>query len=223
VAKKELNELPVQAPTPTRKRRAESPTAAERDDRLLQYALEAFLDGGLSATIDDISARAKISKRTIYQQYKDKRDLFVAATRKAISERTVTALALDTHLPLDELLHRLAVRTIRLGLTAEFRTLARLAFRASEDFPELLEPLTAGPRLDLVDPLARHLETLSTKGEIRAIDHFSVAELFVAHIFNYLNSFTIRRLPDPSDVEVEQWLTTVVDLYIQGLHWRRKS
>lgn len=61
--------------------------SAQRNEELLDYALEQFLDHGFEATtIEAISSALGMSRRTIYTRYGDKDTLFRAALQRAIDE-----------------------------------------------------------------------------------------------------------------------------------------
>ena len=58
------------------------PSAAKRQ-AILDAAIEAFLDSGYAAGVDDIAARAGVGKQTVYRHFGDKQALFMAAVTAA--------------------------------------------------------------------------------------------------------------------------------------------
>jgi len=195
----------------------------DREERLLEHALEAFLERGLAATIDEIAISATMSKRTIYARYRDKRELFVAATRHLFNQRTRQTSALDTGLPLPALLSRFIRLTFESGFAPEFRKLHSLARRAGDEFPELLEPLTTEPEAILVRPLAAHLDALSAQGVIRPVDTLIVAQTIVDSIFAQIYDHLTRGRSSPDEAFVTRWVTALSDIYFQGLTSSRKT
>lgn len=66
---------------------------AERPEEILDAALEVFADQGLAgARVEDIAARAGVSKGTLYNYYAGKDELFQEAVRSCV-ERVVAGLA----------------------------------------------------------------------------------------------------------------------------------
>lgn len=76
-------------------RRPGRPTKAlieQRNEELLDRALDLFLDNGFEATtIDTICAEMNMSRRTIYSRFGDKDTLFRAALQRAIDQWVVPA------------------------------------------------------------------------------------------------------------------------------------
>lgn len=59
----------------------------EQTDRILKGAEDLFLHSGIkSVTMDDIARHLGMSKKTIYQFYKDKNDLVIKLVRKKLEE-----------------------------------------------------------------------------------------------------------------------------------------
>ena len=54
-------------------------------DVFIQRALDLFMKNGVRTTMDEISRKLKISKRTIYEQFDDKTDLLRACVELLIS------------------------------------------------------------------------------------------------------------------------------------------
>lgn len=74
-------------PAPRRRGRPRREEAEQIDRDLLAHALEHFLDKGFEGTtVDAIAASLGMSKRTVYNRYGDKEELFKAALRGAIEE-----------------------------------------------------------------------------------------------------------------------------------------
>lgn len=58
-----------------------------RNLELLDHALDLFSENGYErTTVDDIAASLGMAKRTIYNQYGDKKSLFIAALQRAIDD-----------------------------------------------------------------------------------------------------------------------------------------
>ena len=80
---------PLAAP-PAAKRRARGPRWERRKDsrpsELLEAALEIFVEKGFAAArLDDVAAKAGVSKGTLYLYYANKEELFKAVVRRSIA------------------------------------------------------------------------------------------------------------------------------------------
>ena len=82
--------------TPTRK----AEQSRETQDRLLKAAKELFTTKGYAGTaMEDLVAKAGMTRGALYHQYRDKRDLFRAvfeAIEADLGQRLVTAVAAET-------------------------------------------------------------------------------------------------------------------------------
>lgn len=73
---------PVDAPRPRSGGRPPDPT---KDEAILDGARESFFRGGFaSATMEDVAARAGVSKVTVYKRFPDKESLFEATVRREV-------------------------------------------------------------------------------------------------------------------------------------------
>ena len=89
---------------PLRRRRK-----AERPTEILQAALEAFTQNGFSGTrLEDVAARAGITKGTIYVYFPSKEELFIATLKEKTRPvfEHLQSLAKDTEEPAIEILRR---------------------------------------------------------------------------------------------------------------------
>jgi Transcriptional regulator len=114
------------------------PTAVERVERraqILEAALPVFLEHGFGqATVDELAAAARVSKRTIYSYFGDKAGVFAAMVQ--ILATTVSSTLTD-----DDTLLSLATRIVFRLNSAELVGLHRLVIAESKRFPELASTL----------------------------------------------------------------------------------
>ena len=79
----------------------------QRRDALLDAGLKALADGSLaSVTVDDVSARAGLSKRYFYEHFRTRNDLFAALVERLIEQLTA-AVASTSQAPNAGMLGRL--------------------------------------------------------------------------------------------------------------------
>jgi AcrR family transcriptional regulator len=69
-------------------RRPGRPRSSEADRAILEAALAEYASGGLDGlTVDNVAARAGVSKATVYRRYPCKNDLVIAAAQQCVDDR----------------------------------------------------------------------------------------------------------------------------------------
>lgn len=149
-----VQDRPVQARVPAVRKRGR-PTAAERRAReaqILSTALAVFLRSGFgNATVDELAAAAKVTKRTIYAYFGDKDALFVAMVRDL-----AVGVSLDAATD-HGTLEALAARIISRVHSDELVGLHRLVIAESGRFPELARVLYSHGDARHIARLAEHI------------------------------------------------------------------
>lgn len=139
----------------TSARKRGRPTAAERRAReteILSASLEVFLRSGFGdATIDEIAAAAKVTKRTIYAYFGDKDALFAAMVKDLAV--TVSLDAATDHGTLSALAGRIVFRVH----SDELVGLHRLVIAEAGRFPELAHVLHSHGDARHIARLAEHI------------------------------------------------------------------
>src|SRR3954463_3608837 len=168
---------------------------------IVRAALETFVrEGYARASVDAIAAAAGVSKRTIYDYYGDKRQLFVATLRETMAGHAqnfqdLLGRTLGDVTDLDDALTRLGVEfAIGIARSDERAAVMRLMIAESAHFPDLLEP----PPGDTVQSvLAGWLSALADRGLLEITDPMEAAEFFgllVTGRVNYRSWYGARTL-----------------------------
>lgn len=118
------------------------PRIARSRDAILAAASEHFLrDGYVGANVDAMAERARVSKRTVYNIFRSKEQLFrelmsdaLATAEKFAAE---TAATLDGATELEPALQDVAVRLARTVLDPRIFRLRRLLISEAERFPDV--------------------------------------------------------------------------------------
>lgn len=130
------------------------PTATERVQRraqILDAALPVFLERGFGqATVDELAAAARVSKRTIYSYFGDKAGVFAAMVQ--ILATTVSSMRPD-----DDTLLSLATRIVYRLNSSELVGLHRLVIAESMRFPELASTLHVNGDQRHISRLREHI------------------------------------------------------------------
>ena len=187
-------------------------TIAARE-RLIVAATELFLADGYAATsMDAVAAAAGASKRTLYQSFPSKHDLFHHAIRCFTQTRVrEVELSVGDAGALEPALLAAGETILRLALTPEVVSLHRLLMGEARFFPELppiFEAACWTPATEMVAGILRRLEV--------AGDPAFLAEQFISMI----SAEPLRRLcfgvsPD-SEAERVAGVAATVTLFLGG-------
>lgn len=194
--------------------------SAEKRAAILAAARELFVrDGADRVSMDAVSARARVSKRTVYDYFGDKQRLLAGVVEGAAASLMASLRsALDTHLAeergittLEELERALTGFAVEVGTTiigsADYATVHSLVERHRAG-PALLEDhsLLDAPEEALAERLARFTRAglLDAPDARLAADHFTALTVLLAY----------NDQPDPALADQERVRRSMVD----GVH-----
>jgi TetR/AcrR family transcriptional regulator, mexJK operon transcriptional repressor len=161
----------------------------DRDPRVVRSraavvaaATELFLERGyLDTSVDDVAARAAVSKRTLYNAFADKERLFteVVLGVTAIAEQFADGLvALPETGDVRAALRELARRHLESVTRPEVVRLRRLVSAESGRFPALAREYHRRAPGRVLGALAEHFADLGERGRLRVPDPDRAAEHF---------------------------------------------
>jgi AcrR family transcriptional regulator len=191
-----------------------------RPQELLAAALDLFVEKGFAATrLDDVAARAGVSKGTLYLYFTNKEELFKAVVRENVvpvlgeAEGIIDAFEGST----PDLFKEIVLGWWeRIGAT-KLSGIAKLMMAESSNFPEVAqfyhdEVIRRGEAM-----IARMLERGVRRGEFRAVDMEQATRLIcspVIMLMMWKHSFSGCR---KDDISPEAYLNTFVDLFLHGM------
>ena len=144
----------------------------EKGDAIVSAARKTFLAQGFDATsMDQIALVAGVSKRTVYNRFRSKEDLFGAAIEETCKKLLPVNLdEIETGLPAAELIRQLGRRLVEGILQPEAISLRRIAAFEAERTPEIGRSYIAhGPQF-MVDQAAPILDRLAAAGALSVPD-----------------------------------------------------
>jgi AcrR family transcriptional regulator len=209
-----VEEIPEQSATPRQRRKEARPA------ELLAAALEVFAEKGFAATrLEEIAARAGVSKGTVYLYFESKEALFKAAIEAAMTPAVEAAEALvsDATTPAAELLRAFVFGWWeRIGKTP-LGAVPKLLVAESGNFPEVARWFHDALISRAQRALARLIRSGIERGEFRAVDPMIAARIVFSPMFSILvwrRAFAdaMPDLPEP-----ERFLAEAVDLLTHGL------
>ena len=202
-------------PSPPRWRRRKE----ARPDEILAAALASFAERGFAATrLDDVAARAGISKGTLYLYFNGKEELFEAVVRATLvpNLERLEALSATFDGPSAQLLERLLL-TIAGVVDSQVGAIPKLVIAEAGNFPELA-------RFYLDEVVRRGLRLIGTivrrgigRGEFRPID---VDHAVFCVIAPMLLAALWKRSLEPHDeapLDAQALAQAQLDLVLRGL------
>lgn len=196
-----------------------TPQSRKKRLAIIAAATDAFLEAGYgAATMDDIAARAQVSKQTIYHHFGSKEVLFAAIVEER-SERFLAPIAqgeLDSG-DLSESLRRLGKDFLARVLSPSSLALHRLVVAESTRFPELGRlSYESGPRR-IVARLARFLEGQAKRNGLSIPEPEVSAEQFFGTLLGFLQLRAILcNDPESSAGRIESYVDGSVAVFLQG-------
>lgn len=193
--------------------------SAAKRSAILAAARELFVTEGVDrVSMDAVSARAGVSKRTVYDYFGDK-DRLIAEVVTAAAESLLASVraAIDQHLSddapietVEQLEAALAAFSLEIGITvvasADYATVFSLAGQQRE-YQEALAGIAADAPEEAVAARLAHfarLGLLDAEDPRLAADHFSALTILLAY----------NDQPNPAAADVEKVRRTMVD----GVH-----
>jgi AcrR family transcriptional regulator len=196
--------------------------ALQRQEELLDNALEIFLDKGYElATIDAIAASVRMTKRTVYARYPDKAALFRAAVQRAVDRWVIPVDELRAAETDDLETTLTAIARIRLdnATSPAGLRLQRILNAESYRFPDvhrLMYEQGTLPAIDfLADLLGRHAEA----GAIDVHDSRLLGESFLSLVVGGLAMGAVWGAVF-DEAEIEHRISFCVRLFLNGLRPR---
>jgi TetR/AcrR family transcriptional regulator, mexJK operon transcriptional repressor len=195
--------------------------AGPKGEAIAAAALRLFLRDGYERTsVDAIAAEAGVSKRTIYNRYGDKENLFLSVLRDTYNSMMVTFRGIaDKHLrdvtDVQQDLTAFALEVARVMTTAPDRiALVRLIMSEAPFFPALImaeqEPAT------MRGSVSAYLAGLAADGRLAITDPAEAAAHLVALTINQINTRTMFGVVPVSDGEVERIITGGVAAFVRA-------
>lgn len=188
-------------------------------DRLLDTASSLFLEYGYgNLSLETIARDARVSMRTIYNQFGGKSGLFGAVIRR-FSDQFVAGLSekhVLEHSP-EEALVFFAKQYVHRITRPDVVRMRAILIGESPRFPDLATQFyEQGPQRTL-DHLAQFFTLQQQVGCFSAMDPHFLADQFLSA----LRSERFQKLqlglePTPDEAEIDVWVRQVVDLFLHG-------
>jgi TetR/AcrR family transcriptional regulator, mexJK operon transcriptional repressor len=195
--------------------------AGPKGEAIAAAALRLFLRDGYERTsVDAIAAEAGVSKRTVYNRYGDKENLFLSVLRDTYDSMMATFRGIaEKHLgELADVQQDLTAFALEVALTLTTApdriALVRLIMSEAPFFPALIraERGTATMSGSVTACLAR----LAGEGRLAIGDPAEAADHLLALTINRINARTMFGVVPVSDAEVERIVTGGVAAFVRA-------
>ncbi|MDD4914558.1 MAG: TetR/AcrR family transcriptional regulator [Methylococcales bacterium] len=186
-------------------------------DRLLDAASQLFLENGYgNLSMETIARSARVSLRTIYNQFGDKAGLFGALIRRC-SDQFIETL-LDQDAPMEQALTTFAKLFLYRVTRPDVIRIRAILLGESPRFPDLaIQFYEQGPKRTL-DHLADFFSRQQQTGYIRSVDPHFLAEQFISSLrgerFQRLQ-LGLEETPDQAEIEI--WAQETTQLFLYGV------
>lgn len=205
--------------TPTERRAVGA--AGPKGEAIAAAALRLFLRDGYERTsVDAIAAEAGVSKRTIYNRYGDKENLFLSVLRDTYASMMATFRGIaEKHLgEVTDVQQDLTAfaREVALTLTTapDRIALVRLIMAEAPFFPSLIRA-ERGPA-SMSGIIGAALARLGEQGRLAVTDPAEAAEHLLALTINGINGRTFFGTVPISDAEVDRLVTSGVAAFVRA-------
>lgn len=191
----------------------------ERPGEILEAAFEEFVEKGYAGTrLEDVAARAGVTKGTIYFYFESKEAVFASMVRELwLPVHTGVARFLkETQEPAPEFL-RSFLRYLHQVLAEDRRAreILRLLIAEARRFPELLDEHHARFGGPVFERLRRSLQQGAARGEIRSTSLPDFAEVLIGPALT-LNVWSLL-FGDRKPVDLDRHFEASLDLLLHGL------
>lgn len=200
---------------------------AARPGELIAAALELFVERGFAATkLDDVAARAGVSKGTLYLYFTSKEELF-----KAVIEQGVLPVVAQGEKMLEEhtgdsatLLRNLIIRWWELVDNSALAGIPKLIVSEAGNFPEVARFFNEHVSQSIDELLGKVLRAGIEKGEFRPIDIDAAIDVITAPVLMRsiwrfsMEAYSCRCVSDPL-----AYLNTHIDLLLNGLQTKETA
>lgn len=191
----------------------------ERRERILKAAQELICEHGFeNINLENVAARAKCSKSSIYLHFKNKETLLIALYENTVEQiKNRFSYTMSQNLPIRDVLMDYAVTNMYWTHSDKHIAIMRSIFVEIQRSPDIGKYyLEIGPSRAVKD-LARFLEERTRKGELNITDYHHAAEMFLGS-FHWPMQMAqlLGTRSEPDEQEIREEAARAVDLFLNS-------
>jgi TetR/AcrR family transcriptional regulator, mexJK operon transcriptional repressor len=183
---------------------------------ILDGARRAFLRDGYTVSIEKIAVEAGTARKTIFNLFRSKDELFAAVLSEAVVH-AVDARALDSDGDIEAVLRDFARHYLSVTLSEEMISLSRLVNAEYQRFPELIGRLSTDFFMQMIPRLSRYFVRLMESGRIIQIDPDMAAERFLCSIMGHERQRRALAAAPRSPALLRRYLDEAVRGFVHGV------
>jgi TetR/AcrR family transcriptional regulator, mexJK operon transcriptional repressor len=201
-------------------RKKHDPAEGDKRELILKTAQALFVTQGYGeVSMDALAEAVPVSKRTLYNHFRDKKALFIAVMQRRcqfIADRLQHILFRERQ-DVRETLTACARQFVDIVLTPEAMNIYRTAITQAQHFPDMGKLFyESGPKRS-VGILAEYLESLDSRGVLHVSDPMRSAGMFLTML---KGNMQIRMLlgvdKKISRKEMDEHIRYVVEVFLRG-------
>lgn len=193
---------------------------AAQPEKILAAALEAFGEKGFSGTrMEDVAARAGITKGAIYLYFPSKQALLEALARRDITP-FLTALAAQVRQydgPIEPMLRQIAGAALGFMEQGALPTYARVIVSEARNFPDIARFHLTEILPVVLGALGGLFERAMARGEVRAMEPEIAARLFMAPLVKTLFWRITFSAVETEPFDAVRFLDAHVAVFLRGM------
>jgi len=190
---------------------------ATRRTEILAAATKVFFEEGYGrATMDQVLARIGGSKRTLYNYFSSKEDLFAAIVTN-VSDRVLTALRppLDAD-DIKETLVTMGVSYLSVLLSPDGLALYRAMISEAPHFPELARTFFANGPGRASNHLSEFFREQKKRGVLNVDNPQLAAEQFLGMVRGDIHPTTVLSICKPTEAMIKKSVEQAVEIFLCG-------
>jgi AcrR family transcriptional regulator len=189
---------------------------AAKSEAILDAASEVLGERGLSAPMEEIARRARVSKQTVYNHYGSKAELVRALVERRVATITAPLRARGAEERPEEALKAYA-QTLLSVVSNKTYGLMRVTIQSAGDMPDLArEVFEAGPKHSRAQ-LADFLELETRAGRMKVGNPLQAAEFFGGMVLGYRPTKALLNLaPDQTAAEIEALAAEAARIFMRA-------
>jgi AcrR family transcriptional regulator len=187
--------------------------------RIIEEAANLFLSYGFEPTsIDEIAAKAGVSKRTFYTRFTSKEELFAAVMQYRVESHLKSIERLGQHSgTLQEDLYEIGCAVWEIATRPEAIALDRIISAEARSFPELALAFYGIAQARICELVSDIFNAATEKQEILGRDPDFLAEQFIFSVVSGpLRKVVLGVEASPSGQDLRVQIARRVDLFMQG-------
>jgi AcrR family transcriptional regulator len=195
---------------------------AEKRKAIIRAAQEVFLREGFTrASVDAIAATAGVSKRTVYNHYADKEELFLSVIEETIAPvitrfAEITERHLRTIADLERDLTAFGRDWVRMTvLFPEHAALLRLVIAEATHFPHAVDAWRRAGADQSRQVLTEHLGRIADQGLLDIPDIDEAARHLTALVCNPPQSLSFFGTLHLADTDIDELVTSAIRAFLQ--------